>query len=345
MRSKKTVSLIIVFAMLIYLYNCNFYYDPFPSNSIEIYTPSDGSEVKAGNIIRIKWDSRDTGDYLKIELFKNNTFIRMIDDSVFNGNEYYWNPSTELIHSNHYQIKITDISNPNIYAYSGKFLIFKSVIFTDNKLREIIYRNFHGIEDITTKELATLIEIDAGNEEIWNIAGIRNCINLEILDLSENYFYSIDDLKHLESLIILDLSDNNNILSFAPIYHLTNIKELNISYNQIENLSFLINCDSLTRLNAGSCNISNIDDLINKPKLEFINFMDNNIASLSSLSTLTEINILLLNDNNIIDIEPIYNNSDIAEGDILILSNNPLNEESINEYIPELINRGVNVIY
>ena len=48
--------------------------------------------------------------------------------------------------------------------------------------------------------------------------------------------------------------------------------------------------------------------------------------------------------NQIIDIYPLIQNSGIDNGDIVDLSHNPLNETTINTYIPQLESRGVNVI-
>jgi hypothetical protein len=49
--------------------------------------------------------------------------------------------------------------------------------------------------------------------------------------------------------------------------------------------------------------------------------------------------------NPISDISPLVDNPGLGEGDDVILVNNPLSEESINVYIPELEARGVTVEY
>jgi hypothetical protein len=55
--------------------------------------------------------------------------------------------------------------------------------------------------------------------------------------------------------------------------------------------------------------------------------------------------MLGLMQNPISDISPLVDNLGLGEGDTVILVNNPLSEESINTYIPELEARGVTVEY
>jgi len=54
---------------------------------------------------------------------------------------------------------------------------------------------------------------------------------------------------------------------------------------------------------------------------------------------------LYLHNNLIADIYPLVQNGGLGTGDIVYLSGNPLSEDSINIYIPELVARGVIVTY
>lgn len=332
----------IVFVMLL---SCSFFYDPFPLNTIQIYSPFYGYEIKTGDKLHIKWESRGTGKYLRIDLYDDNLIIETIDDSTSNSKEYIWIIPGYLKHSEKYQLKITDVADTNIFCYSDEFLIYSNVVFPDSNLSQFMLNQFPEADQITTKQLVTIKELDIHSKNIWNLEGIRYCSNLENLDLGNNHFYSINDLKYLNALTILDISDNQNISSYTPLFYLTTIQELDISHNQVNNLAFLVKSDSLRRLSAGSCQLKNIIDIQNKPLLEYINLIDNNITNIHSLATVVNISTLLLNNNKIIDIEPLMDNPGLSTGDIVMLSNNPLNDISINEYIPELINRGVNIIY
>lgn len=70
-----------------------------------------------------------------------------------------------------------------------------------------------------------------------------------------------------------------------------------------------------------------------------------NITSLTGLEYCTGLRELLLQENGIGDVSPLLGNLGLGEGDNLDLRFNPLSEESMNEYIPELELRGVGVLY
>ena len=61
-------------------------------------------------------------------------------------------------------------------------------------------------------------------------------------------------------------------------------------------------------------------------------------------STCCKLIILHLDFNHIEDISPLVNNPGIGSGDRVNLFGNPLNQESINELIPILLSRGVNIV-
>jgi hypothetical protein len=70
-----------------------------------------------------------------------------------------------------------------------------------------------------------------------------------------------------------------------------------------------------------------------------------NIADLSGLEHCIDLTHISLSHKPISDISPLVDNPGLGEGDGVILVNNPLSEESINVYIPELEARGVTIEY
>jgi len=86
----------------------------------------------------------------------------------------------------------------------------------------------------------------------------------------------------------------------------------------------------------------------------------NNIADISPLSGLTKIGeveedwwldereemeiCLGLRDNQITDIGPLVQNEGLSEGDGIDLRGNPLSSDSVSTYLPQLEQRGVNVL-
>ena len=77
--------------------------------------------------------------------------------------------------------------------------------------------------------------------------------------------------------------------------------------------------------------------------LETLNLSANRITDVAPLADLTGLETLYLNRNRITDIGPLVSNSGLSHGDLLGLPGNPLNARSLNEHIPALEARGVEV--
>ncbi|MCY4119457.1 MAG: hypothetical protein OXG72_00855, partial [Acidobacteria bacterium] len=69
----------------------------------------------------------------------------------------------------------------------------------------------------------------------------------------------------------------------------------------------------------------------------------NRIADLAPLEGLPELSRLDLRDNRIADLAPLVANAGLSAGDWLALAGNPLSEKSLNEHVPALLARGVEV--
>ena len=69
----------------------------------------------------------------------------------------------------------------------------------------------------------------------------------------------------------------------------------------------------------------------------------NRIADLSQLAGLAALSELDLRENRIVDIAPLVSNADLSDGDWVALGGNPLSEKSLNEHVPALRDRGVQV--
>jgi internalin A len=129
----------------------------------------------------------------------------------------------------------------------------------------------------------------------------------------------------------------------------------------VNDISNLANLGSLKRLILDHNQLSDISALSNLTNLTAIWLDSNNITDLSPLSGLTslgeveddswldrreEIAICLgLHDNQIIDIQALVDNEGLSVADGIDLRGNPLGTESLGTYLPQLEERGVNVLY
>ena len=119
---------------------------------------------------------------------------------------------------------------------------------------------------------------------------------------------NIKELKKLTNLRILDLSDNN-ISDISPLKELTKLKLLNLSKNKIEDISPLSDIVGLKYLrldyNPIKSDLETLSKLINLKRL-FLNHTQT-VGNLTALSNIVNMEYLYLNDSKI-------------EGDILALS-------------------------
>jgi hypothetical protein len=91
-----------------------------------------------------------------------------------------------------------------------------------------------------------LVLSDAGIEDL---AGIQNCRNLTILDLSQNEIYDITPLANLQLLEELYLSENS-ISDISALAFLTRLKKLDLAFTCIDDISPLFDLPGLEYLNV-----------------------------------------------------------------------------------------------
>lgn len=124
---------------------------------------------------------------------------------------------------------------------------------------------------------------------------IFKALTLEELNLKDNnellYIEEIDisnkDLSYIINKKNIDFTDMISLIS------------LNISGNNLVNISFLIYISSIKILNISNNNIEDISPIENLTKLEIFNGSKNKIATISSLIKLSNLREVLLNMNNL----------------------------------------------
>ena len=202
----------------------------------------------------------------------------------------------------------------------------------------------HNISDISP--LAGLTQLEWINMEVNNISDITPLTNLTkmtYLNVMFNPITDISSLKNMKNLEVLLLS-NSEIGDISAISEMRKMVILWMSKCSISDISPLRNMEDLNYLYLDTNTISDVSALSSLTKIKELYLSHNQITDISPLENLTELFILNLGSNNIRDILPLVNNAGINRGDIVGLSGNPLNEVSLNEYIPALRERGVYVI-
>jgi PKD repeat protein len=179
-----------------------------------------------------------------------------------------------------------------------------------------------GPPPFTESELSSINYLSVSFLGISDLTGLEYCTNLVYLDLGNNGISDISALPGLTNLVYLYLG-SNNISDISVLSGLTNLEVLILGINGISDISALSGLTNLWNLDLGS----------------------NDISDISALSGLTNLRNLYLGSNDISDIEPLVNNTGLGFGDFVDLLNNPLDNVSILNYIPELQDRGVTLYY
>lgn len=180
------------------------------------------------------------------------------------------------------------------------------------------------------------------NRGITDISAVANMKELEQFGCS---FCAISDLSPLAGLtnlwrLRLGFGGVNDI---SPLAGLTNLKLLYLKDNNITDISAVAGMTRLDRLYLSGNAIVDISPLQNLKSLPFLVISGNLIEDITALKHLTGLGLLSLSHNPVKDIGPLVENSGLDRGNHVFLHGCPLNEKSVNEYIPALRARGVTV--
>jgi hypothetical protein len=197
--------------------------------------------------------------------------------------------------------------------------------------------------DIYASDLEGLTSLDAMEMNITDLTGLEHATSLISLNLWDNQISDTSPLTNLTSLKDLALLENQ-ISDISPLANITSLTILSLAKNQISDISPLANITSLTILSLAKNQISDISPLTNLTNLTFLNLTLNQISDIQPLVNLTSLDVLYIDHNQISDIEPLVMNPGLSTGDQIYLWN-PLSDDSINIYIPQLEARGVTVYY
>ncbi len=222
-----------------------------------------------------------------------------------------------------------------------------------------------GIQMLTGLEYATkLTVLDLGGNSISNILPVADLTNLTELWLWSNNISNISAVAGLTNLRRLHLGGNsisdispvtgltnltqcwlwgNGISDISAVVGLTNLRWLHLGGNSISDISPLAGLTNLTGLNLVGNSISNLSPVARLASLTWLGLNNNSISNLLPLIGLTQLIQLWLVGNSISDISPLVENPGLGAGDIVDVTQNPLNNVSIHTHVPTLQSRGVTV--
>ena len=236
-----------------------------------------------------------------------------------------------------------------------------------SKLSVLYLGSNDWLSDLTPLSgLRNLVQLIAYYCNISDVAPLSDLTNLEVLNLLANNISDVSALSRLGKLHHLDvsfgeisdishLSDltklqslglaGNDITDISPLSELSELHWLNLDGNDISDISALSALTELIDLNLDDVGLTNLSPIRGLKQLFNLSLKGNKIADVSALTELINLYTLDLRENNISDVEPLVENTGLGGGDIVDLRDNPLNKMSINDYIPALVARGIDVSY
>ncbi len=167
-------------------------------------------------------------------------------------------------------------------------------------------------------------------EEIFNFFyTVENsilCTNIKLSLLNAGLIHSrSDDVPHsmLAEITELDLSGVliNDPASAMGVKYLTNLTSLNLSNNEITDISFIESFEKLTYLNLENNELDRIDYILENRGLKTLDVSGNHISDIRDLRHMNTIQYLDLSDNAITDISPLSTMYDLES---LHISDNDL---------------------
>ena len=343
------------------------------SNNISDISPLAG----LNNLTTLRLNNNSISDISPLAGLNNLTTLRLNNNSISDISPLVAN--TGLGEGDQVDVRENPLNyvsiNTHIPALRSRGVIF-SVDISDPNLRAAIENALDKASGatITTADMANLTELTARNANISNLTGLEAATNLKTLNLgaervaagwinsnsvsdlsplaelnnlTELYLFinnisDISPLAGLNNLTTLDLGFNS-ISDVSSLAELNNLTTLSLSNNSISDISPLAGLNNLTLLYLSSNNISDISPLAGLNNLTTLRLNNNSISDISPLAGLNNLTTLRLNNNSISDISPLVANTGLGRGGTVNVSENPLNDASINTHIPTLQRRGVEV--
>lgn len=131
------------------------------------------------------------------------------------------------------------------------------------------YKEFGNLEEELPSYYLEYLEgeLNLSNSNLYDLAGLENCINISELDLSGNKIIDIVQIGFLTKLLDLNLS-GNAIQSIGVLYNLKKLKKLDISFNTVDNILPILNLPNLEYVNIiGNVIPENQIELIKKKNI------------------------------------------------------------------------------
>ena len=240
--------------------------------------------------VRHKWIKKDSNE---IEFIDNKNYryiIRPISKINFSNLKNIVFKNCELYDDN--SILLNNLITTNLERLDLSFnkLNKLNLIFTEKiknlKDLDLSHNNISDISHFADSKLISLINLDLSYNDIYDIEclGLKTNFNkLEVLNLSNNKISEIKALTENDKLIYLKklYLNNNNISNVSCLSDskFSNLLELDLSFNKIENIDFIelnMSLNSIEKIDLSNNQIIKLVK-INLKSIKYLNLLNNHI--------------------------------------------------------------------
>lgn len=181
-------------------------------------------------------------------------------------------------------------------------------IFPDDALAFKVAQELGVSEDtVVTQEqldtIETMVYVDFGVEDL---TGMEYLHNLKFVDLSQNKISNLENLANLTELETVSLN-YNQITDITPLMNSPKLYNLELGVNQISTLPSFENLTNLRILNLSSNQLKDISALKDTPQLTNLSISANNISDISVLSECDNLRVFYGESNQLTSIESLRN--------------------------------------
>ncbi|MDO1605129.1 InlB B-repeat-containing protein [Lactobacillus sp. YT155] len=157
---------------------------------------------------------------------------------------------------------------------------------------------------VTQAELDSITNLIASSAEISDLQGLEHLNNVESLSLGGNDFTDLTPVSNLKKLTYLQVEQNYNLTSLAPISQLTNLQTLRASYTSVSDLTPLANLTALTDLVLFDTQVTDVTPLKNLVNLETLHVVngEGGPKDISALKDLPKLSFLNLRYSRVLDL-------------------------------------------
>ncbi len=208
-------------------------------------------------------------------------------------------------------VRATAVDVPRPVSFSITAVDANSrVTVGDTNLRARIAETLGKARDVqlTATDMLALTRLEAPNANIRNLAGLEYAHNLTTLNLGGEYISG-------EGWV-----NNNAISDFSPLFDLTQLSVLNLSFSPLPGTSFLLSLTQVKNLHLGNNDLSDISALSKLTQLTSLILWNNAITDVAPLASLTQLTSLSLQGNVITDAAPLASLTQLTHLDLSYMS-------------------------